>query len=652
MLARHKIYICSTVTSIALIGGARTTIAQQHADGATVLNPIVITATSSERNLKDAPASISVISGEELRERPVSDLANALEGTPGIAITGVGLGRRGISVRGMQPDHTLILVDGMRVSNSSSAVAHSDFELDWVPSEAIERVEVVRGPMSSLYGSEALGGVVNVITRRATDHWKSSFSTNGLFTEHGLGGHQYNFSGYTGGPLIPGVLGLNVWGAFKGRTELSSPDNKQVTSLGDYKAFTGNATLTWTPDERQRIDLGYTGGYENRWSNMQGSGTFPKAYRSKDDIWRQRISLSHEGNWDWGTSRVRVYSALLNRENERSDNAPVSGPHKFIDTVGDGQISFSPLDNHKITLGGELRQERLKDPTVNHSGRASQMHYAGFFQDEIAIGENWEVVLGSRFDHHEEFGWEASPRAYVLYHFNEALTFKGGIGKGFKAPTLKQLSPEYEAIAGGGRFTIVGNPDLEPETNLSYEAGLEYSHGIWKARAMAFQNNVKNLIQTVCVRNCGSARGSTSTYENVDEARIRGIELGAGVELPWDMKFDVNYTYLDAVDETTGDELTGRSRHMANATLSWKPVENLTTQLRANYVGAQKVSTGAGRAAGYTLLSAYANYDFNEYTTLQLGVENITDKRLADEASEYSFADEGRRYFVGMKASF
>ena len=106
------------------------------------------------------------------------------------------------------------------------------------------------------------------------------------------------------------------------------------------------------------------------------------------------------------------------------------------------------------------------------------------------------------------------------------------------------------------------------------------------------------------------------------------------------------------MDETTGDELTGRSRHMANATLSWKPVENLTTQLRANYVGAQKVSTGAGRAAGYTLLSAYANYDFNEYTTLQLGVDNLTDKRLADDASEYSFADEGRRYFVGMKASF
>lgn len=356
----------------------------------------MITATSSERNLKDAPASISVISGEELRERPVSDLADALEGTPGITITGVGLGRHGISVRGMQPDHTLILVDGMRISNSSSAVAHSDFELDWVPSEAIERVEVVRGPMSSPYGSEALGGVVNVITRRATDHWQSSISMNGLFTEHGLGGHQYNFSGYTGGLIIPGEMGFNVWGAFKGRSELSSPDNKQGTSLGDYKAFTGNAALIWTPDERQRIDLGYTGGYENRWSNMQGSGPFSKAYRSEDDIWRQRISLSHEGNWDWGTSRVRVYSALLNRENERSDNALVSGPQKFIDTVGDGQISFSPLEDHKITLGGELRQERLKDPTVNHSGRTSQMHHRAFSRTKLPLaktGKSFSVAV-------------------------------------------------------------------------------------------------------------------------------------------------------------------------------------------------------------------------------------------------------------------
>ena len=234
----------------------------------------------------------------------------------------------------------------------------------------------------------------------------------------------------------------------------------------------------------------------------------------------------------------------------------------------------------------------------------------------------------------------------------DALTFKAGVGTGFKAPTLKQLSPEYSAIAGGGRFTIVGNPDLEPETNLSFEAGLEYQQGIWSARAMAFQNDLDNLIQTICVIACGGAPGATWTYRNVDKARIRGIELGGGVELPWHMRLDTNYTYLDPIDRTTGERLANRSRHAANATLAWSPIEKLTTSLRVNHVGSQRTTTASGRQPHYTLLSTYASYAFSEHSTLQFGVENITDVRLGDENGAFTFADEGRRYFLGLKASF
>ena len=587
-----------------------------------------------------------------MRQRPANDLAGAIEGTPGVQLTGIGLGRRGISIRGMQTDHSLVLVDGMRISNSASAIAHSDFELGWVPAEAIERIEVVRGPMSSLYGSEALGGVVNIITRRATDEWHGSFSTSGVLTEHGLGGNGYNVSGYAGGPILPGVLGLNVWGTFKGRTELASPGDPRISSMGDERAFTGNATLTWTPDDSQRIDLSYGAGFEERWRGTQGTGQVPTFYRSEDDIWRQRLSLSHEGDWNWGLSRVRVYGSMLDRENQRSDGAAASGPQKFTDTVGDGQVSFSPFDGHKFTIGGEVRQERLSDPTVNSAGLAEQIHYAGFVQDEIRLGDKWELVLGGRVDHHEQFGWEASPRVYVLHHFNDALTFKAGVGTGFKAPTLKQLSPEYSAIAGGGRFTIVGNPELQPETNLSYEAGFEYQQGIWSARAMGFQNDVDNLIQTICVIKCTGAPGATWSYRNINQARIRGIELGGGVELPWNMRLDANYTYLDPIDRTTGEQLPNRSTHATNATLAWSPLENLTTSLRVNYVGSQTTTTASGRQPDYTLLSAYANYDFTAHASLQLGVENITDVRLADANGDYAFADEGRRYFLGLRTRF
>lgn len=636
--------------------------AQSTMAGVTTLDPIVITATSGERFVKDAPASVTVVSGEELRQRPVQDLASAVEGAPGIQLTGLGLGRRGISIRGMQPDHSLILVDGMRINGSASAVQHSDYELGWVPAEAIERVEVVRGPMSSLYGSEALGGVVNIITRSATDAWRGSFSALGTLTGHGEGGNGYDTSFYAGGPLVPGVLGLNIWGAFKGRTELPNPVNPARSLLSDQKAFIGDATLTWTPDARQRIDLSYGAGFEERWRNIAGAagsrgGPPAPDYRSDDEIRRQRVSLSHRGDWDWGSSRVRLYSAILDRKNARSDTEPPAGPHRLVDTVGDAQVSFSPLEGHKITLGGELRHEWLKDPTVNRAGKAGQTHYAAFVQDEIAFGERWELVVGGRLDHHEEFGWRASPRAYLLHHFNDALTFKAGVGAGFRAPTLKQLSAGYRGEGCNKGCIVIGDPSLKPETNLSYEAGFEYEDGVWSARAMAFQNDLENLLETY---NTGRVEGlPIYSYRNVNKARIRGVELGGGVELPWNLRFDANYTYIDPIDRTTGQRLLERSQHAVNATLGWSPIEGLTTSLRAQYLSAQDYTvTGAGgvqqkrKRPGYTLLSAYGDYAFNERASLQFGVENITNVRVDSDAGANAFVDEGRRYFLGVRMTF
>ncbi|HBZ98895.1 MAG TPA: TonB-dependent receptor, partial [Pseudomonas sp.] len=189
------------------------------ADQALHLEPTVVTATSTVRQLGDAPASVSVISREELALRPVQDLEDALRGTAGLQFTGVGMTRRGVSIRGMGSEHTLVLIDGQRIGNAGGAVAHADFDLGWVPVEAIERIEVVRGPMSSLYGSEALGGVVNVITRRSTDTWQGAAQLNGGVREDGRGGQTHQLGVYTGGPLVPGVIGLSLTGETRRRQE-------------------------------------------------------------------------------------------------------------------------------------------------------------------------------------------------------------------------------------------------------------------------------------------------------------------------------------------------------------------------------------------------------------------------------------------------
>ncbi len=128
---------------------------------------LVVTASATEQSVKDAPASISVITQQDLQRKPVQNLKDVLRDVPGVQLTNEGDNRKGVSIRGLSSSYTLILVDGKRVNSRNAVFRHNDFDLNWIPVDAIERIEVVRGPMSSLYGSDALGGVVNIITKKS-----------------------------------------------------------------------------------------------------------------------------------------------------------------------------------------------------------------------------------------------------------------------------------------------------------------------------------------------------------------------------------------------------------------------------------------------------------------------------------------------------
>jgi outer membrane receptor for ferrienterochelin and colicins len=641
-----------TAACIVLLAGVMPVSYAQTGSDDSALGTIVVTATATEKTLRDAPASMSVVDGDALRQRPMNDIGEALRDLPGVHLESVGLGNTGVSIRGMSSEHTLFLIDGERINTSAGGIAHSNYELNWLPPEAIERVEVVRGPMSSLYGSEALGGVVNIITRKATDTWHGSVTTYGLFSNNSQGGNHYKTGVYVGGPLIKDVLGINVWGQVNHRIATYDAVKPALTALDRQHSTTGNVALTWTPTARQRIDATVSEGDEERLGVRAGTGS--AVYSSQDDIKRRRISLSHTAQWDHVNTQVRLYRSTLERINTRSDGGSLSGPNYFTDTVFDAKASLSPLGSHQLTGGVEARRETLEDPTVNRAGKSTLDHYAVYLQDDIALGKRANLVIGNRFDQHEQFGWQLSPRAYALYRATDALTVKAGVGRGFKAPTLKQISPQYESWAAmGGRGIIYGNPDLQPETNTSYELGLEYQQGATTARAMLFQNNVKNLIETQRMPTCAVAGKTCLNYRNVGRVVMRGIELGAATALPGNLHLDVNYMYLDARDKSTDLRLADRSRHSANTQLTWYAGDKLSTSAKLEYIGAQYRSATAADRPGYTLVSLYADYAITQHLKLNTGIENITNKQLAnDDASVYARADEGRRYFVSMTASF
>jgi len=618
------------------------------------LEELVVTATATERQLRDAPASLSVITREQLEKRPVQDLEDALCGTPGLQFTGVGMTRRGISIRGMGSEHTLVLRDGQRINTSAGAIAHADFDLGWIPVESIERIEVVRGPMSSLYGSEALGGVVNVITRKATDRWRGSALIDGGVREDERGGQTHQLGAYMAGPLVPGVLGLSLTGETRRRQETPLHQDRTQSELEGRDARGGSATLSWTPDQAQRIDLSYGSGLEDRWRNTRSAGARPVDYESWDRIERAHYSIAHSGDWSWGSSSLRAYRSELERTNRYTNGVVPSSPRQhLVDDIVDGSVSVPLAGMHLLTTGVEWRKERLEDEGFA-GGDARTAHRALFVQDEIALAADWSLVLGSRFDKHQEYGWQKSPRIYLLHHVSEALTLKGGVGRGFKAPTLKQLSPGYAAVGGGGQFTIHGNPDLGPEINTTYEFSADYQGQGWSASAGVFQNNVHGLIQTRCVAACGIRRQELREYDNVDKARIRGIELGAGVDLPHELRWDISYSYLDAIDRSAGRRLGDRSRHQANTRLHWQPRAGFDAQLRGEYVGSQLSYSGSSRYTmpAYSLWHLELSQALTDHLTVRGGIENLTDRNFSDGDDHFTFAEPGRTFHVGLSVSF
>ncbi len=613
---------------------------------------VVVTATRTEQAIRDAPASMSVVTGAELRRRPVQDLAEALENEPGLTISGVGMTRRGISIRGMSSDYLLTLVDGRRINDSASNMAHVDFDLGWVPSIAIDRIEVVRGPLSALYGSEALAGVVNVITRRPEQKLEASALSMFGFRD-GKGGNTAQLSALVGGP-VSDTLGVVAWGEYHHRFATPDRADPRLSELEGREAWSGSIIGWWKPAPGQRIEIGQAAIKDDRARGAVTTDAKPVYYEYQDHVTRAQTYGSYTGTWDWGEVQARAYRSVLERVNERDQNQVPTRPTRTVDFVADARITLGTFTGNRLTFGTEHRNEYLRDASVNVPGETSVNHDALFVQDEWKFGDLGSLTVGSRFDHHPAYGWQTSPRAYLIVKPVGGLVLRGGVGKAFKAPSLKQLSLDYITVAAGGRFIITGNPDLKPETSTAYEAGASWYGKGWQLGATLFQSDLHGLVQTICVEQCGVRGRERRAYVNVDRARIRGVELNGAWNPAESLSLSASYTYVDPRNLGTGQELAERPNHSVKGMVGWTFLPGSTVNLRGRYVGAQTViqNNVPVRLDGYDLWSLDLSHRLTERVTLKAGVDNIFRKRLSEDSALYTYAEPGRIFFVGLGAGF
>ncbi len=623
------------------------------------LGQVTVTASGHAQQLEDAPASISVITREQIEQRYYQDATDALRDIPGVIITGGGSGDRGndIVIRGMPSQYTLILVDGKPVSTRETRPNGSaGFEQDWLPPlQSIERIEVVRGPMSTLYGSDAIGGVINVITRKVAEEWGGAVQLDTIIQDDSRSGdiQQGNFS--LSGPLLADTLGLQVYGRASSRQEDRFVDGFEEKNLKNL-----NARLSFTPTDNQDFTLEAGQTKQDRRSligySAPATGCRGGCTDSDNEYTREVLALSHTGRWDFGTTDSYV-------QREEAEN--LTREMKVTNTSAKTAL-VAPLGDHLLTVGANFEKEELSDRTSNQISNRTDVDaskWALFAEDEWMLPGNVSVTGGVRLDDDENYGSHVSPRLYGVWGMAPRWTLKGGVSTGFRSPSLREITPDWGQVSRGG--DVYGNPDLEPETSVNKELGLYFNAGRdLQANVTVFHNDFKDKITriacppSVCTGGPNQF-GSDPTYRvNVDEAVTRGVEAAVSTTLARTLDLTLSYTYTDSEQQSgeyEGEPLNQVPKHLASLQADWRATSRLKPWLAVRYRGEEsQPTTGPSSsslvAPSNTLVDAGLAFKLTPQATLNTGVYNIADKEIFQD--EYGYVEDGRRYWLGMRVNF
>ena len=380
---------------------AKPAMAQQTA--ATLPN-VTVTATMAEHDVRTAPASVSVVDRKELDARMPSDLLEAIQDEPGVGFDVISTaGRKTLSLRGMESKHILTMIDGKRIAGSDDVVGHSDYSLGWVPMVAVERVEVIRGPMSTLYGSEALGGVVNMITREPTDEWRTSVLLKGGTQTDRSGGSFVQQSIYSAGK-VNDVLSLKLTGTNARNSDIANPLKPEISELEGRHNMQGGVGGVLNLAQGHKVDFNVFHGKDERFFDTSSSKK--GAYRNGYDINRTHADIGWRGDVAGWSGKARAYMSDIESINKPAAGVDATADHTLKEQVVDGSFNRK-FTNHVVTFGGEFRKESLKHEGLK-GGKTDVNHQAVFVQDEWALTNNLMLTSGLRLDHHERFGNELS----------------------------------------------------------------------------------------------------------------------------------------------------------------------------------------------------------------------------------------------------
>ena len=580
------------------------------------LEKMVVTATMTEKMIEEAPGSIEVITSQEIEEMGAQTVAEALEVATGLMITGETGRIKAPSIRGTGNKHTLVLIDGRRFS-----MGYKDFlDINQISVDMIDRIEVVRGPTSALYGSDAIGGVVNIITKKpprdlaAGATYQYGISKYNEGEEHIGRAYVGDSFGRFGFLLAGGCRNKDGWD----RDEVL-PDDGDHEELGSV-----DGRFSFNLNDNHSL----LAGFEYSDMDREGMRDFQKLDRERTaEDKRHGYFLQYDAKLSpLNNLMLKAYHSEHENEIEFSPTAVVTGEENAKRKLNqvEGRFTGAFLDKHILIVGSEFREESREDET----GRDDDLdNFSFYLQDEYQVFDPLYLVLGVRFDEHSEFGSEWTPRASMIYSFLNNLRLKASYGCGFRAPSISELF--VTSYRKKGKWIYEPNPDLDPEESESYEVGIDGEYKKFWGRITGFRNEIENLIEAVYYKSTGKGKEKKDYYrhQNIAEATMEGVELESGLNLPLNFSISGNLTYLETEDKKTGKDLEGQPDYKGYLKLGYHYLEfGLRANIRMDYIGERYYDSGIQDA--YTLYHCYLSKELFRGFTLFAGVDNIFNKRV------------------------
>ena len=609
---------------------------------------------TAEKQLQQS-LGVSRISKDDIDKRPaVNDISEFVRTMPGVNLTGnTATGQRGnkrqVDLRGMGPENTLILIDGKPVNSRQSerismrGERNTRGDSNWVPVEEIESITVLRGPAATRYGSGAMGGVVNIVTKKVSKEFKGQVNLYANQPQDSKEGATRRIGFNLSGPIIQDTLGFRIYGNLN-KTDADAADintghgNDSAAGVEGVRNKDIAGRLQWkiSPAQTLILDSSYSrqGNIYN--GDTQNSNPRSALVNSLADskaetarLYRSAYSLTHDGAWEWGdTKNVISYERTVNSHLPEGLAGGPEGSYTGLDFVqsrlknlrfsSEANIPFKLGVDNVLTVGAEFTDSKLDDPASNsqgfkdqgktdafngisatRGGKASQRNWAAYVEDNISLTDKTHLIPAIRFDHNSDSGSNWSPALNFSHQIGENWLVKGGVARAYKAPNLYQTNPDFILYTRGQgcplnapnsvRCYYMGNGNLKPETSINKEIGLEFNKNGWQASATYFHNAYRNKIvigeNIIATSNIGNW---LLQWENTPKATISGIEGNLVIPLHDTLKWSNNFTYMHKSEDYQGNPLSLVPKHTINSTLSWTPNERFDANLTFTHYGRTK----------------------------------------------------------------